>query len=411
MNWKLIRKIDTYVGIPLMYAGQCLRKAWRGPRRVPAGEPARRILLVKFWGIGNIFMMLPAVQTLKAGYPDAEIDLLTLETNRIAAAAIKTFRAVHAIDTRNVFRFIRTSLSTMRALRRREYDIVVDFEQFARFSAIVCAVIGKKISIGFNTAGQHRHFFYSRPVRYENGIHMVRSYRSLSISAFQEGIGHEPVSPVVRTDPDGRDLMRRLGIRMDRPTVLMHIGTSSNFKERRWPIRHYAALADLLIDNHNAQVVLSGLKEETPCASEMADFARSDGMIIDMIGKLDFDDFFSLIRLCDLVVSADTAPVHLASACGTPVVGLYGPNTPLLYGPWGGNGLACYENLACSPCITNFNAKLHVCRHPEGKGACMDKIRPEDVYRKIRERFFSPQPASHSKGTETLAHGRPGQIH
>ena len=115
---------------------------------------------------------------------------------------------------------------------------------------------------------------------------------------------------------------------------------------------------------------------------------RSRDRVIDAIGMLNFREFFSLVQISDLVISADTAPVHLASAAGIPVAALYGPNTPLLYGPWGENGLAFYEKLECSPCITNFNAKTHVCRHPEGKGACMRKIGAEEVYERLRERYF-----------------------
>ena len=92
----------------------------------------------------------------------------------------------------------------------------------------------------------------------------------------------------------------------------------------------------------------------------------------------------------DLVISADTAAVHLASALDIPVVGLYGPNTPALYGPWGSKGIAVYQQFDCSPCITNFNAKLHTCRHPAGRGACMRAIEVADVLTAIQQHYFSP---------------------
>jgi heptosyltransferase-3 len=82
--------------------------------------------------------------------------------------------------------------------------------------------------------------------------------------------------------------------------------------------------------------------------------------------------------------------VHLASALNTPVVGLYGPNTPQLYGPWGENGLALYANLDCSPCITNFNSKLNTCRHPRGGGACMRELSAEMVFSAIERTYLIP---------------------
>jgi ADP-heptose:LPS heptosyltransferase len=111
-------------------------------------------------------------------------------------------------------------------------------------------------------------------------------------------------------------------------------------------------------------------------------------MVINTCGKFDFNQFISLLKLSDLVVSADTAPVHLASCLSVPIVGLYGPNTPFLYGPWGDNNIWFYKKLDCSPCITNYNAKINRCRHPEGEGACMRKISVDEVFLAIKTNFF-----------------------
>ncbi|MDA8431553.1 MAG: hypothetical protein M0Z60_01165, partial [Nitrospiraceae bacterium] len=85
---------------------------------------------MKFWGIGNLFMMLPSVGALRSAYPDAEIDILTLETNRSAAEYLGVFDHVYTVDTKGYLRFIGATFSMFSALRRREYDRVIDFEQF-----------------------------------------------------------------------------------------------------------------------------------------------------------------------------------------------------------------------------------------------------------------------------------------
>lgn len=391
MNWKIIRIVDTYVGIPLMYVLLCMRKLFRFSFHAPVRKEYKRILLVKFWGIGNIFMMLPSVEALRNTYPDAELDLLTLETNLDAAIAIRAFNNVYVLDARNIFRFTATSLRNGIILRRRGYDCILDFEQFAKFSAVFCSLIGKRDTIGFKTEGQHRHFLYTHTVPYDNGIHITCSYQALTNIAGATNTD----AGVLRTaagqssgDLLCSDVAAKLGISTDRLVVVMHVGTSSNSRERRWPEKYFSVLVDLLLGNHDAQIVITGLKDETSIASRVIRNACCGGRIVDASGKLNFKEFFSLIRLSDLVVSADTAAVHVASAFGIPVIGLYGPNTPVLYGPWGENSLSFYRKLDCSPCITNFNSKIHVCRHSEGRGACMRKISAEEVYEKIRERYF-----------------------
>ncbi len=392
MNWKIIRLIDEYVGIPLMYSWLCMR--WLCPRAVrrdAALQRCRRILLVKFWGIGNLFLMLPAVSALRKDFPDAELDMLTLETNRNAAQSFDFFTNIHTVDTRSIARFILSSIRTMAFLRRRDYDIIIDFEQFARFSALVTAWIGRKRTVGFNTASQHRHYLFSRALLYDNRIHIARSYCTLVQAAGTDVGGDcspDDLSGLALPDRPKTGILERLGIGSDRMVVMFHVGTSANFSERRWPTSHYAALADLLIERHGARIVLSGLPEERFLAAEVLEQSHCREGIVDASGQLGFAEYYDLIRGSDLVVSADTAAVHIASALRIPVVGLYGPNTPLLYGPWGDKGLAFYEPPPCSPCITNFNAKTHDCRHSEGKGACMRKISPDEVYRGIRERYL-----------------------
>ena len=391
MNWKIIRILDTYVGIPLLYLLRCFKRALHPALHSRVRGNYDRILLIKFWGIGNLCMMLTSVRALKSAYPDTTIDLLTLESNKDAAASTGAFSQVYLIDTSGFFRFLATSLHTVKHLRSTGYDCIIDFEQFAKYSAILTALIGAKDTVGFITEDQHRHFLYGAPVLYDNNIHVTRSYHALVRAAGAHDRDHvqaQGSAPLFSENIQIEDGAQRLGIDSDRIVVVMHIGTSDNFKERRWPIEYYARLADLLIARCGVQIVITGLPEEASIGTAFMDRVQAADKVIDTVGRLSFREFIALIRMSDLVITADTSPVHLASAMGVPVVGLYGPNTPLLYGPWGTNDLVFYQQLACSPCITNFNAKMHVCRHPAGKGACMRMISPDAVFQGIHARYF-----------------------
>ena len=404
MNWKLIRVIDAYAGIPLVYVLAGLRRVFSRTARRRAEPLVRTILLVKFWGIGNLFMMLPSVAALRRTYPCASIDLLTLESSRKAAECTNAFDRIATVNTRGVLDFLRTTGEVITALRHRQYDVIVDFEQFARFSALCIASIGAKRSIGFRTAGQHRDILYAQPVPYDNTIHITRSYRSLAMAA---GAAAGPIEtsglffpPSAGENECATGVRARLGIGAD-PYVIFHVGTSDNFLERRWPAADYASFANLLAENRGVRIVLTGLAEEGFIAAEIMGLVSKHDRTVNASGSVSFQEYFELIRWSRLVVSADTAAVHIASAIGVPVVGLYGPNTPQLYGPWGERGLAVYRQLSCSPCITNFNAKTHNCRHPEGKGACMKKIGADEVYQMIEENYGdlldSPGPAKQER--------------
>ncbi|MDA8098714.1 MAG: glycosyltransferase family 9 protein [Nitrospiraceae bacterium] len=392
MNWKIIRIIDALIGIPLVLVLSPMARLLRRNRTADDPSSPTRILLVKFWGNGNIFLLQPATMLLRSAYPHASLELLTLTSNGDAAVCTKAYAAVHTVDTAGYGSFLRTTLAMLSQLRRRHYDIIIDFEQFARFSALAVLLIGGGKTVGFRTAGQHRHHLFHEPLSYDNTVHVTRSYCMLANAAGAPGTCGGPQPDADRFAPDGEGdaFLARLGIEDGLPLVILHAGTSANFRERRWPAASFAELADLLLETQELQIVLTGLADEAGIAAEIVARSRKGNRIIDASGRLTFFEYAALIRRSSVVVSGDTAAVHIASWLGVPVVGLYGPNTPILYGPWSKGSLSVYAGLACSPCITNFNAKTTTCRHPEGKGVCMRKIRAADVLRMMREQGMVP---------------------
>jgi len=390
----VMRFIDIYIGIPLVYIFCFLTS--RSRRRIFSASNRhehKKILIIKFWGIGNVVMLLPAVSALKKKYPQARIDFLTLAGNRSVSDLAKIFDNIYSIENISFLKFGVMVFSNLAKLRKINYDLVIDFEQFARFSALFTFFISRKFTVGFNTKNQHRYFAYTGFVEYDNNIHMSKSFFSLV-----EYVGVDAQTTIkplfLNCDESSISeievILREHDVSKNDFLIVMHLGTSDNFSERRWPVSNFANLADRLIGEFNTKIVFTGLLNEGPEIKEVWKNIKNSSNAIDLSGKLNFRQYVSLIKISDLVVSADTAAVHLAAATNTPVAGLYGPNTPLLYGPWGNNrSLWFYKNLACSPCITNYNAKTTKCRHFDGRGACMKKITVEEVFDALKNTYFN----------------------
>lgn len=391
MNWKLVRIIDSLLGIPLIrLISLFLSVGNRRPGQTASVSP-KKLLLIKFWGIGNIFMLLPSIRALRETFPEASIDFLTLESNREALSSLGVVDNITTIDTGSIYNFFSTWRAAAGTLAAVRYDLAIDFEQFARFAALVAFQSGAHRTIGFKTYGQHRHHLFTDPVPYNDSAHIVRSFYALTEQA---GV-QEPFTPfstlpsvkVLKTR--GRSILSNHGIPSSSPLVILHVGTSRNFRERRWPPQRYAELAELLADRYGFRIILTGLPEEAHLTRRTLLQMKSAGMMAyDLGGQLSFSDYFALITVADLVISADTSAIHMASAVNTPVVGLYGPNTPRLYGPWGENGLSLYADFACSPCITNYNAKDNICRHADGRGACMKALSVDAAFKAIEEHYL-----------------------
>jgi ADP-heptose:LPS heptosyltransferase len=148
------------------------------------------------------------------------------------------------------------------------------------------------------------------------------------------------------------------------PLFLLHPGSGDNFLGRRWATESFAALADHLVERHGGTVVVTGTAAEAPLAEAVRAAALRGDRVRSAAGRLGVRALAALCARATLVVSNDTAPVHLASAAGRPVLGIYGPNTPVLYGPLSPGSVAFYHRTPCSPCLTNFNYKTSFCRMP-----------------------------------------------
>jgi len=89
-----------------------------------------------------------------------------------------------------------------------------------------------------------------------------------------------------------------------------------------------------------------------------------------------------------LFVSNDSGPMHLAAASGTPTVGLFGPETPMMYAPLGVRARSVYRPPACSPCINVHDNKVSAC--VRGRPECLTNLTVDHVLAEMRELVGDP---------------------
>lgn len=378
---RLERKVDRYLGPPLVALLSIFQRTRPEGRRSP--DP-RRILLVKLHGIGNIVLLLPVVRRLRRRFPDAELDFLSFRSNAGILDGVAEISRRHYLDRGSPWGLARSILRTFPGIRRRVFDMVVDFDQFAYFSAIATLLAGAPERIGFRNPTLHRHWAYTTPVVYLDLHHVSRTFMRLA-----EVAGAPAVPGISRriaiAAEDRREVsvfLRNAGIPEGDDVVVLHPGSSENLTLRRWSSERFAELGDRIGGELGCRVVISGGASEVPLADSVT--ALMKRRAVNAAGMLSLCGFAALCESARFVVSNDTAAVHIASAMGTPVVGLYGPNTPFLYGPLGEDDLVFYKELPCSPCLCNLTSKMSDCR----EARCMREIEVGEVFEAIRERYF-----------------------
>ncbi len=377
MNLSFAKWIDKIAGRAACFLLSAARTAREmiAPRDALVGEP-RTIVLVKFWGLGNLVLLLPVFRALRRRYPSARILLVTLARNRDLLEGVDDVDDLLLVEDRSLFAILRTWLGALRRARAARPDLVVDFEQFARASAIFAFLSGAPQTVGLDTPGHGRGRMFHARVAYDDRIHTSETFLGLARAAGVATERYVPLPPpVFDADREEADALLREAGAGAGPVFVLHPGSGDNFRGRRWATGNFARLADHLLERNGGLVVVTGSAAESPLAEEVRAASARKDRIVSAAGRLGVRALAALCGRAALVVSNDTSPVHLASAMGRPVLGLYGPNTPVLYGPLSPGSVAFYHRTPCSPCLTNFNYKTSYCRMP----VCIRTITVEEV--------------------------------
>lgn len=375
--------------------GAALRD-WEDPLPpLRAGDPRiRRILVVRVDLLGDVVLSTPAVRALRRAYPRAKIDMLVQapfdgiltgdpDLNRVLVWNPHAWRKPGAWLEPRVWR---ETLTMLRRLRRPRYDLAISVS--GDIGSIVTRLSGARRRVGY--AGEAYGDFMTDPVpgaRYQTRQHETRYV--LALAAAAGGIvapGDE--TPRLSVAPDARAKMRatldeareRMGA--TGPTIALHAG-ARNGQAKRWPARHWATLAQRLGDELGACVVLTGAPNEAPLAGDVERMAGRP--LLNLCGQTSLPELKALLDECDLVISGDSGPMHIACALGKPVIALHGPTDPAISGPTTPDAIVLRHDLWCSPC---YDASATAeCRF--GNPVCMKSLAPEDVYRVARRRLAS----------------------
>lgn len=174
-----------------------------------------------------------------------------------------------------------------------------------------------------------------------------------------------------RLEIDSRNQARLLGSLNLAPGSFACLVPGAAFgPAKRWPARHFAALADILFKNGVPAVIL-GAPDESSLADEIC---SQTNCAINLAGKTDLDDVVDILAASRFTVANDSGLMHVASAAGSPVVALYGSTSPQDTPPLSANARTLSLGLMCSPC------EKRAC--PLGHHDCMEKM---DVDRVIAE--------------------------
>jgi lipopolysaccharide heptosyltransferase I len=314
-------------------------------------ESPRRILIIKLGSIGDVVHTLPALADLKRSFPDAEIDWLVESKARVILTGNPWLHNVVEIDThkwRRSWSF--QTLAEMRriasSLRRRRYDVALDFQGLWK-SAFLGKVSGAGKLIGFDRTTLKEpgcRMFYDEQIKPAPAVrHVIDIYKELLRSIGVTLAPHRFHLSVPREDE--QFISQQLSSRQIGDFVILNPG--GGWETKNWAPENYALLHDKLRQETDLQSILTWGPGEEPLVEKVL---RACVTAPPVTFPTSLYQLIALLKRSQLFVGGDTGPLHLAAACGTPIVGIFGPTDPLRNGPFSPEDIVVSHQVPCGPC-------------------------------------------------------------
>ncbi len=355
---KLYRAIDKYMGGLLCLVLSIF--SWQ-----PKEMGIKNILVVRLWTIGESILTLPMIHALRKRFPKAKISVLVTKRSREIFTGNKDIDKIIHFGLKNLGLF-------------KKFDLAIDTEPYFKLSALLAFYLAKK-RIGFSHG--IRSLLYSGKVKFNDKQHAVLTFLDLSKMV---GAWYKP-DKLIKLAVSEKDkgaveaYLKNSGIKKGDFLVGICPGAAESAKHRMWPAERFSQLADKLIKRYKAKII----------------FVEKDKKIIRKIQNLmkygSFDSeglslkqVIYLIENCKFFISNDTGPMHIAASQGVKTIGLFGPNLPLRYGPFGKGNKALYHKVWCSPCVNTHEGSFPECFNKEFQ-KCLKLITVDEVLRAVRK--------------------------
>ncbi|MGA9348770.1 MAG: lipopolysaccharide heptosyltransferase II [Anaerolineae bacterium] len=355
-----------------------LRIPFRLAHRSASFNTPSSILIIKPCCLGDVLMATPVIAALRRAFPGARIEFAVGGWSR--AMVENNPHLDRIVDCGRVGSGSRYSwreyLDLARRIRARRYEACFVLDRSPLIS-LLPYLGGVPQRVGLDSQGRGFSLTVGVPVvglRHEAELYLD-TVRAVGIEVNEPGLEFYP------TEQDRRyvtAMLDKCQVAISQaPLVVIHPAGGSNpgmiLSAKRWPPQRFAALADRLIEERRAQVFLVGGPGDEPIAAAIKEGMRQEPW--DLTGQLTLGQLGALLERCDLFVGHDTGAMHLAVAVSTPVVAIFGPSDPRMYGPYSENSVTLWHDVGCNPCLLH-GCWSATCRHFR----CIEAVTVEEVW-------------------------------
>ena len=326
---------------------------------------APRLLVIKISAIGDAILAIPSFAALKKKWPISKIVCLVGKEAREVFQRCPYIDELLVCDFKEKDKGLRRLVALAKKLMQRRFDAVIDFQNNKKSHFLSYATFAAR-RYGYNN-GKFS-FFLNRTVKQVAEPigpvqHQFRILDMLGISYQGEKLELWPSS---EDEKFAKEFFQQYWLGQGR-LIGINIGTSPRWPSKQWLMKNFAKLCDQLA-KRDYRVLLTGSPADALFAKSILDHANTKPMCA--VAQTTLMQLACLIQKCDVYVTGDSAPMHLAAAMRTPFVALFGSTDSRWHLP-PAERCAVLQKKECPPCYKG------VC--PKGHPICMERISVDEV--------------------------------
>lgn len=339
----------------------------------------KKILVIRLWALGEAILVLPLLKALKEAKPDTKITVLCTSKTK------DVFYGQSFIDEVKVISGIKIPFLILSSyiFKSNKSDLVIDTEPHFNISSILSFFLGK-ISIGYKS-DLNRSKLYDVKIEYNDKQHVVYTLCDLlkPLGISENLLRPKELIELKYADSDKTAVSEIFNYQdlKQKPFIGIHAFCGPSATNRAWPLERFVELIDLIKEKYRCSIILTGFGAEKTGNEKIMSMLKNKSNVFS-ITNLSAKSFFYLVTNFDLMISNDTGPMHVAAAQKIKTIGLFGPNTPVRFGPFPPEkNMVFYK----SDNLPDHKPKHPVINIHKGEikncdGACMRAITVDEVF-------------------------------